>query len=830
MGRRAALLLGLSGFSALVYQTLWVKQLGLVVGVDVFAVTTGVAAFFAGLALGSYGFGRLADRSGLPVLVYAGLELGTAVLGAAVTVALAGAPGAFVRLHASVGPLAWLLPIVLVGTPAFLMGGTLPVLLRALEPGEREVGRSSGTLYAANTAGAILGVIATPFLLIPSFGVRGAALSAAALNLVCAVLAVMWRRTASRTALRAAAPVPLAREARLAVALYAAAGGVALGYEVVWSQAIVQFLSTRAFAFAVVLATYLLGLLIGAAVHARFADRLARPWLVFGLLITGAGLAAIGAFALLGPWLPALQNGIARRVASWGGGLQAVMIARFAVAAAAMVLPSTLLLGAAFPAAIRLVARSHRIGGDVGAVAGWNTAGGVAGTFLTGFVLVPRLGLIHTIGLLALGAALLGAVSVLRQPGRGPRSVALAATMVATAGALTLATPADTLARLLAATRGGRVAFYDESAGGTVAVLEQHSPTHTFRRLYIQGVSNSGDSMTSLRYMRLQALLPLLIHDGEPSSALVIGLGTGITAGALLTYPSLQHRVCAELLPAVVQAAPLFHGNYGAPTDPRLDIRVQDGRHQLLSSSERYDLITLEPPPPSAAGVVNLYSREFYELARDRLNQRGLLAQWWPLPTQNLEDSQSLVRAFLEVFPHVTLWTTELHEMMLVGSMDPIVLDRTRIAQRFAIPGVRSALGEVGIGSPDAMLATYVAGREELTRFAGDAPPVTDDRPRIEEAAWVRPNELSRVLPRVLDLARRPPLRNPASGEQEAIDRERRILYAFYQAGLDAYAGDRPGWAESMKHVLQEDPSNPYYRWFVGGARSGDAPARTGAR
>jgi spermidine synthase len=156
--------------------------------------------------------------------------------------------------------------------------------------------------------------------------------------------------------------------------------------------------------------------------------------------------------------------------------------------------------------------------------------------------------------------------------------------------------------------------FSTRKAGATVAVVEQGKARQPFRRLYIQGVSNSGDTMTSLRYMRLQALLPLLIHNGAPRSTLVIGLGTGITAGALLQYPGLEHRVVAELLPAVVRAAPNFQGNYGVTGDKRVDIRLRDGRRELLQSTQRYDLITLEPPP--SASVVNLYSRDFYRPRR----------------------------------------------------------------------------------------------------------------------------------------------------------------------------------------------------------------------
>jgi spermidine synthase len=314
--------------------------------------------------------------------------------------------------------------------------------------------------------------------------------------------------------------------------------------------------------------------------------------------------------------------------------------------------------------------------------------------------------------------------------------------------------------------------------------------------------------------MRLQALLPLLVHRGEPRSALVIGLGTGITAGALLRYPGLERRVCAELLPAVVQAAPLFHGNYGAATDSRLDLRVRDGRRELLRSIERYDVITLEPPPPSAMGVVNLYSRDFYALAGNRLTANGLLAQWWPLATQNDEDSRAMVRAFLDAFPYASLWTTELHEMLLLGSPEPIELDGARIAARFDNPEVASALGEVGIASPAALLATWIADRGGLEHYASGVMPVTDDRPGIEYATWTRRGEFSRVLPALMALTDPPPVINASPELVRSIAAEQNRLRRFYEAALEAYAGrrERAGWG--LAQVLAEDPRNPYFASF----------------
>ncbi|WP_285415403.1 fused MFS/spermidine synthase [Pseudomonas sp. efr-133-TYG-5] len=808
-----ALLLCISGAAALVYQVLWIKQLSLVVGVEVYAITTGISAFFAGLALGGWLFGRWADRLVQPLLLYAGLEVLVAMLAVGATVAMSLAASPFAWLQDHVGLLAWLLPFILVGAPAVLMGGTLPVLVRSLAA---DPGRAGGQLYAANTLGAIVGTLLAAFVLIASLGVRGSALAAAMLNLLAAAGALWLQRQYPPVGHATSRQHSEKAADRTALWLYSIAGGVALGYEVVWSQSIVQFMSTRTYAFAVVLATYLSGLFLGSALLARRVERIRDPWGVFGLLIAGAGLLALLEIALLGRWLVLAQSQAEVWLLTLGASELAGMSARFAVAAVSIVFGPTLLLGAAFPLALRLSVGHERVGRDVGAVVACNTLGGIIGVMLCGFVLIPLLGLVRTLGLLAIIAAGIGYCAVRKghHVKKGRRQAVVALGLISLA--LALLTPADKFASLLPGARNGSLAFYQEGRGGTVAVVAQGRGDNRFHRLYIQGVSNTGDAMPSLRYMRIQALLPLLIHNGEPRSTLVIGFGTGITAGALLRYPGLQHRVVAELLPSVVKAAPLFKGNFNAASDPGVDVRLRDGRQELLRSPQTYDLITLEPPPPSAAGVVNLYSRDFYQLAAGRLERQGLVAQWLPLPTQNIDDSRSLVRSFLDVFPYATLWTSEFHEMLLVGSLQPIELDAAKITQRLQQDSVRSTLQDVGIGSAPALLSTWVTDRAGLERFAADAPAVTDDQPRIEYAPWVRTKEITRVLPALLDLHVAPPLVNADAAFIERMNAHRQRLMQFYRASLHAYDGDRDAWGRDIREVMQGDGGNPYFRWFVG--------------
>jgi len=814
-----AVLLFCSGAAALVYQVLWIKQLSLVVGVEVYSIAVAVSAFFAGLALGGFVLGRWADRVVRPLLLYAFLETGVALLGIISTLLLAHSAAPFAALEARTGVLAWFIPFLLVGTPAFLMGGTLPVAVRSWISEGANFAKAGGSLYAINTAGGIAGALLSSFAFLPWFGVRGTAFAAAALNLISAAIAFRLNSKQLYSQQASSAPTEKAvlPHVRAALILYALAGGIALGYEVVWSQAIIQFLSTRSFAFSIVLATYLAGLVLGSALYSRFAYKVRNPWGVFGFLIAAAGVVAFAEIAGLGLWQLQVQAMIGHLAYSATGNQFVETCARFLVAAVGIVLVPTILLGAAFPAALQLVQGEIGVGRRVGSVIALNTAGGIAGTLLTGFLLVPKLGLVRTLGVLAIAASVIGIFAVYR----GAKSYRRVRWVVVSLGVAALfggiLTPQNRFARLLVTTRGGgSLVFYEESKGGTVSVLQQHTGPNVFRRLYIQGVSNSGDAVPSLRYMRLQSLLPLIIHKGEPHSALVIGFGTGITAGALLQYPDLTQRVCAELLPAVVRAGPLFRGNYDAASSPGLQIRMRDGRQELLKNSERYDLITLEPPPPSAAGVSNLYSSDFYALAGKRLQPNGLFAQWLPIATQNDEDTRSLVRSFLNSFPYATLWTTELHEMLLIGSFSPIDLNIDQIADRFNKPQVAEALGEVGIDSPAALMATWVTGREGLERYAADALPVTDDRPRIEYAALVRPNEITRTLPAMLTLRTDVPVMGADEVFHSSVTTERQSLMDFYSAGLAAYNGDQETWNQDIVSALKQHRNNLYYGWAIG--------------
>lgn len=270
-------------------------------------------------------FGRWSDRITRPFLLYLLLEAGVAALGVLATLLLARSAAPFAAIEAHAGLMAWTLPFAIVGAPAFLMGGTLPLAIRAWARQQRFVAAVGGRVYATNTAGGIVGALLSTFVLLPNFGVRGTAYAAALLNLAAAVAALFLdRRLPPYPPSKPAAPAALTRDARLALVLYALAGGIALGYEVVWSQAIVQFLSTRSFAFSIVLAAYLAGLAIGAALYSRVASRFPEAgektaWGAFGLLISAAGLLALLEIAGLSVWQLTIQAEIGKLVFSATG-------------------------------------------------------------------------------------------------------------------------------------------------------------------------------------------------------------------------------------------------------------------------------------------------------------------------------------------------------------------------------------------------------------------------------------------------------------------------------------------------------------------------------
>ena len=775
-GRIAALVIGLcvllSGAAGLVYEIVWMRLLGLLFGHTVLAVSTVLVAFMAGLAGGAWALGRWADRARRPLAVYALLELGIALTAAAVPAVLGGLEIAYVswthRLGLSGTPLGlaqFLLAAVALLPATTLMGGTLPVVARAFGARPGEPGRTVGHLYALNTLGAVGGAAAAGFALLPSLGVRASVAVAVAANATAGIAALLTERCLGTDALavrrrpmpgiEVAVPVaadPLPRGAvRLALGAIAVSGAAAMVYEVAWTRALSLIVGSSIYAFSAMLTTFLAGLAAGSAAYAWLAGRRTAHvqlqvlgWLEAGVAVTA--LALTPAFQ----WLPDLVLALARWTGVSPGG---AFLAQFGLSALVM-LPPVTLLGAALPCAVAVCARgSASLGRDVGRVYAVNTLGTVVGAIAAGFILLPSLGAQASIAAAATANAGVGAALVAAPGGPGaPRRRAAAVVLAGLftgglwmvphwdprvmAGGVSVyltrfAFAGDPAALFREVAVSRRLLFYREGANATIAV-ERSAQMTSLRVNGKVDASNGADMPTQ----SLLGHLPLLLHP-RPERVLVIGFGSGVTAGAMAQHPGVREIEVAELEPAVIEAARFFEAeNRGVLRDPRVRLLIGDARHELLASPGRYDVISSEPSNPWIAGVASLFSREFYQLARRRLAADGIMVQW--VQGYNLfpRDLRTIVRTFRAVFPHATLWRTLRGDYLLIGTPAPLTVDYARLVARLAAaPGARQDLARLKLDSPVDLLSLFLLGEGDLARFAEGAAEHTDDRPVLEFSA-----------------------------------------------------------------------------------------------
>lgn len=745
----------LSGASALIYEVVWTRLLTLRFGVTAYAVATVVATFMAGLALGSFGLGRLADRWRHPLRAYAALEVAIGVLGLLVPVLLAGATtlataataGAVGASHAA---LTFAGSAIVLLVPTTLMGGTLPLLARAVTDDVETSGRSIGSLYAANTWGGVVGSGVAAFVLIALVGVQSTIFIAAGMNLLLAVATLLLARggvgaTPPHGSDVSAAPAPAAApgpapsgEADVPLGLvalaYGASGAVALVLQVLLTRVAVFFLwDTTVYSFATILTTFLLGLAIGSSVTSRLVDRWRGLLGVFGLLQVGVGLACLFT-------LPFLDGLTATRSRLWEGlyatgelEMWRYLGVKFLMAAL-LVLPPTILMGSMFPVVSRLVStRLATLGRRVGSIYAANTVGAILGSMLAGFWLVPRVGIVR--GLLVTGAVsvALGLVLVVSERTRSTawRRGWAAAGAVAATIALLIAPwgrTAVTYADLVSGDVSTRdVLFEHEGREATLAVLVD--PKTGIKELNINGQSTAFTSYMDLQVHRALGHLPALGHP-DPENALVIGFGFGSTCHSILTH-GVERLDCVELVAAERRSAPLFADvNRGVLDDPRFHFLEGDGRHHVLVTDERYDILSFNAIHPKLSA--SLYTHEFYELCRERLTDDGVIAAWLPINFLSADEFRMLVRTFQHVFPHSTMWYVGPGHAVLVGHPAPFVPSYERFVTRIGNPRATRDLADSNLADPMELLAMYVLDEGRVRAFAGEGPLNTDDRPHIE--------------------------------------------------------------------------------------------------
>jgi spermidine synthase len=718
-----------SGACGLIYQVLWLRLLSLVFGVTVYAASTVLAAFMAGLALGSMAAGKVLTRVRRPLLIFGVAEILIGLSALATPVALDAASALYQRLHQISPDSLVLVTVARIATgfvvllvPTVLMGLTLPVLsASSLVQGSRFGARISA-LYAANTAGAVAGALLTGFVLIGAIGIARSFFVGVVVNVAVGVAALVFERrlTAPERLAGASAPgaatiprggaqTPSSLAGSIGVVVFVS-GLVALALEIVWFRMLVQYLAATTYAFTTMLATVLAGIAIGGVIAARMLRR-DRDWVV--------PLAAVQVATALMCLVSAIFLGWSYG-AGWrtSGDIQA---------SAAAILPVAILMGIGFPMALRIAAApsagdlAGTVARRVGRLYALNVIGAIGGALVGGFVLLPLLG---TRAALVAMAATYGASAFAlawRHPARTRLLGGLAVAAVAFA-ALARIVP-DPFQAAYARRYGQDMREFWREEGAQTAVSVHASE---FRRsLYLDGLHQANDTPDMVRLHRIIGHLPMVLHP-SPADALVIGLGGGATSGAVSQHDTRVQIV--ELSDSVRKAASFFaHISYDVLNQPNVRVRVDDGRNFLLLSGERFDVITADIIQPIHAGAGSLYSREYFSLVRQTLKPGGLALQWigHRPPTQY----RLIMRTFLDVFPEATLW---LDGNLMVGSLEPLRLHAGTIALKRANPKTAAALDEVGLTSADALFSWYSAGPDAMRRFVGAGPLLTDDRPLLE--------------------------------------------------------------------------------------------------
>jgi spermidine synthase len=753
------LLFFFSGASALVYEVVWGRMLVLVFGGTSFAISTVLAAFMGGLALGSYLFGKLIDKRGHPLVVYGLLEAGIALWALLIPALLSLLNSGYGLLYREMDPsfyvlslLRFSLTFLVILVPTTLMGGTLPVLMRLLTATGALVGRTSALLYFANTSGAVIGTFTAGFMLIPALGLRGTTYLAVVVNIAVALLAVLMARKIDFKSIVPAFDDKaaeygggLALKRRLdrgmVLFVYAFSGFTALAYEVVWTRVLVSIVGTTTYAFTTMLTTFLLGLAIGSLLFSRLADRIGsvRPLAAIQFFIALLAIATI-------PMLGALPGLFIKLQGPMGSGWWGQVGLRFALCMLAM-LPPTLLLGGTFPVVAKLYAGNAKgIGANIGRMYAFNTIGAILGSFLAGFVAIPLIGQQSTI-LVAISLNILAALALvlfIRGPiaGRAVIGAACAAALLLTAlvpkfelwdkkmmssGVYLYGSEYATVSELEEVMANARLLYFKEDKDATVSVWQEGSVK--YMRINGKTEASTGSDMLT---QRMVGTLPMLFHP-EPRHGLLIGLASGVTAGSMLCHP-MDKLECVEIVSGMDEAAAVFsRENYDCLNDPRFELIESDGRNHILLTDATYDVIVSQGSNPWVAGCVNLFTIEFFELAKRHLKPGGIVGQWVQIYSMTREDFDLVLSTFHNVFPHVTVWQASEGDIVLLGSESELPTSYEYILEAMSRPRVAEDLASVGMDTFPGLFSCFLLDSEALESYlAGFSRHVTDNDPSLE--------------------------------------------------------------------------------------------------
>ncbi len=723
-----------SGCAALIYEIVWFQLLQLSIGSSAVSLGALLGVFMGGMCLGSLLLPRKVPARVHPLRVYGWIEIGIGALGLMVLfliplvdrvyagIAVSGLNGVFSRAVVSA---VCLLP------PTLLMGASLPAIARWMELTPRGVSWL-GLFYGGNIAGAVFGCLLAGFYLLRVYDMAVATYVAVAINLAVGALGLALAKEAPYTPSGETSDgVPeRSRGARLVFLVTAISGMSALGAEVVWTRLLATMIGATVYTFSIILAVFLVGLGLGSGAGSALARSGARAREALGW----AQLMAAGAIAwtayMIADSLPHWPINPLLSSSMWFNFQVDLMRTFWAV------LPPALLWGASFPLAMAAVAEASKR--DPGRVAGEtyaaNTVGAICGAVLFSIAFIPWLGTQNAQRLLvglAVAAAVIALWPVLRLSQK--RTGAAVIVILSLGGAISLirglpAVPWLSLAygrRAITTTGAGEALYVGEGRNASIVISQLPAGQRYF---HVSGKVEASTEPFDMRLQRMLGHISALAHK-DPKSVLVVGFGAGVTAGSFTTYPGIQRITICELEPLIPPAATEYFGaeNYGVLYDKRTTIHYDDARHFVLTTPEKFDIITSDPIHPWVKGAATLYSKEYFELARQHLNPGGVITQWVPLYESDVATVKSEIATFFEVFPNGTVWANNVdgegYDVVLLGQAEPTKIDLRQVEQRVqSAPRVAESLAAVGIRSAVDLFANYSGSAPQLRAWlAGSA-------------------------------------------------------------------------------------------------------------
>ncbi len=737
----------LSGVAGLIYEVLWAKYLSLYVGGTGLAQVIVLATFMGGLALGSHILGRRADHCRNALRFYAFLEFGIAVYALLFSRVFVGGRSLFLWIVEVTGVTGSGLVaakiascVVSILLPTFLMGGTMPTLSRHMIRSIQHVGPRIARLYFINSLGAVAGCLLAGFFLVRLFGLEFSMIIGGMLNAVSGLLALWLSRYGEEPGAGGKSEEPrggadAGRPAWAVVLLLACvslSGAVSMIYEVAWIRLLTLVLGSSTYSFSIMLAVFILGLSLGGALLSRRRKQTGYT-LIFGLSEVAVGLTVLlflPFYVRLPFWFNQLASSLSREPATFGF----YQLAKFAMCGLVMIVP-TVLQGITLPAATQILARDMgRLGRRVGLIFAVNTVGTLVGVVFAGFVGLPRLGIKGVLELAVILNGLLGLGVLCTMRERKTRFAALAigvgasllvwgwyATQlgswdrdVISCGVYRTRDRIPSYGALLDRVRERETIFYRDGVDATIAVQNLPAPDPD-TVLVINGkvdASIRGDLATQ----KLIGHLPMLCRP-DSRQILVVGAGSGATVGAVLAH-DVGHVDVVEISRDVIDASRLFapvNGRYWE--HPRVTVHCEDAKTFLQVRPSLYDVIISEPTNPWIAGVAGVFSREYFEACRDRLEADGLFVQW--LQAYEIEDASfyMMLETLSKVFPYYTIWNPTISDTVIVCSRRPYAPDFEYLRETCATPAVAVDLRLMGVHSPLPILAVQMTDRARTPSY-----------------------------------------------------------------------------------------------------------------